>query len=283
MDQFLDGYERTKGSDQKGELGDRQWKPAHVDQKETLGIRAHELSPSEAREVWLEREVQSLRSVLDRMADQTSFKSSSYWSQGFPPGLPNPVSSMRTSGDRDDNRAQHAQNSAPEFPHGDRAQHSLSSSASDLYQGARALHGASTASALPPDGRALHIPGNCAYQVAQDDRALQAFSSAPVCHGDRAQSMGKSQHVGDRLWQPSEERHRQGSSSYGPVHGTWLDNGGGGMSGAKAELPDLPSSASPLDFGDWLHLCGPIMKDLSNQAARWWFLTTAQAKCYYEN
>jgi phosphoribosylanthranilate isomerase len=24
------------------------------------------------------------------------------------------------------------------------------------------------------------------------------------------------------------------------------------------------------------------MKDLSNQAARWWFLTTTQAKCYYE-
>jgi len=54
------------------------------------------------------------------------------------------------------------------------------------------------------------------------------------------------------------------------------------MSGAKAELPDLPASASPLEFGDWLHLCGPTMKDLSNQAARWWFLTTTQAKRYYE-
>ena len=98
VEQFLDGYERTKGSDQKGKLGDRQWKPNEVDQKSLKGISSHELSPSEAREVWLEREVQSLRSVLDRMADQTSFKSSPYWSQGFQSGAPNQVSVMRASG-----------------------------------------------------------------------------------------------------------------------------------------------------------------------------------------
>ena len=100
VEQLLDGYERTKGPDQKGKLGDRQWKPtqAQIDQRDLNGTRAHELSPSEAREVWLEREVQSLRSVLDRMADQTSFKSSPYWSQGFQSGVSNQVSGMRGVG-----------------------------------------------------------------------------------------------------------------------------------------------------------------------------------------
>ncbi|CAL1138884.1 unnamed protein product [Cladocopium goreaui] len=148
VEQFLDGYERTKGSDQKGKLGDRQWKPNEVDQKSLKGISSHELSPSEAREVWLEREVQSLRSVLDRMADQTSFKSSPYWSQGFQSGAPNQVSVMRASGDRDDIRAQHSLSSAFEVPHDDRAQHS-SSGVADLLHAARVLNGASSAPALP--------------------------------------------------------------------------------------------------------------------------------------
>lgn len=148
VEQFLDGYERTKGSDQKGKLGDRQWKPNEVDQKSLKGISSHELSPSEAREVWLEREVQSLRSVLDRMADQTSFKSSPYWSQGFQSGAPNQVSVMRASGDRDDTRAQHSLSSAFEVPHDDRAQHS-SSGVADLLHAARVLNGASSAPALP--------------------------------------------------------------------------------------------------------------------------------------
>ena len=43
VEQFLDGYERTKGSDQKGKLGDRQWKPNEVDQKSLKGISSHEL------------------------------------------------------------------------------------------------------------------------------------------------------------------------------------------------------------------------------------------------
>ena len=48
-------------------------------------------------------------------------------------------------------------------------------------------------------------------------------------------------------------------------------------------MPDLPSTATPLEFGDWLHLCGLIMKDLSNLAGRWWFLTMMQAQCHYND
>ena len=28
--------------------------------------------------------------------------------------------------------------------------------------------------------------------------------------------------------------------------------------------------ASPLQFGDWIHLCGTVMQDLSGMASRWW-------------
>ena len=45
-----------------------------------------------------------------------------------------------------------------------------------------------------------------------------------------------------------------------PMPASWEASGGG--SGGKAELPTLPNGASPLEFGDWLCLCGPIMKDL---------------------
>ena len=42
-----------------------------------------------------------------------------------------------------------------------------------------------------------------------------------------------------------------------------------GMS-THVELPDLAEGSSPLQFGDWLHLAGPIMKDISGCADWWW-------------
>eukprot|EP00435_Cladocopium_sp_Y103_P018775 s4968_g4.t1 len=39
--------------------------------------------------------------------------------------------------------------------------------------------------------------------------------------------------------------------------------------------------ASPLQFGDWIHLCGPVMRDLSSVASRWWDLTVRQAQVHY--
>ena len=44
----------------------------------------------------------------------------------------------------------------------------------------------------------------------------------------------------------------------------------------------LPCGATPLQFGDWLYLCGPNMRDLSNVAGRWWDLTVRQAQIYYQ-
>ena len=50
----------------------------------------------------------------------------------------------------------------------------------------------------------------------------------------------------------------------------------------KTELPDLPATSSPLQFGDWLHLSTPSMKDISGVAGWWWESTLREAKCYYE-
>ena len=56
----------------------------------------------------------------------------------------------------------------------------------------------------------------------------------------------------------------------------------GGMN-TKGELPDLPSSATPLQFGDWLHLSTPVMKDISSVAGWWWERTLREAKVFYED
>ena len=50
----------------------------------------------------------------------------------------------------------------------------------------------------------------------------------------------------------------------------------------KGELPDLPSESSPLQFGDWLQLISPIMKDISSSASWWWESTLREAEGYYE-
>ena len=73
--------------------------------------------------------------------------------------------------------------------------------------------------------------------------------------------------------------HGGGTMGVAPMPASWEASGGG--SGGKAELPTLPNGASPLEFGDWLCLCGPIMKDLSHVAGRWWDATVRQAHAFY--
>eukprot|EP00438_Fugacium_kawagutii_P034398 Skav207733 [mRNA] locus=scaffold362:324153:328160:+ [translate_table: standard] len=76
---------------------------------------------------------------------------------------------------------------------------------------------------------------------------------------------------GSQLRRPSQPRG-------GPFGA--MDFGGGGQSG-KLEIPDLPSDASPVQFGDWLHLTGPAMCDLSNVASYWWKTTMDEACRFY--
>eukprot|EP00438_Fugacium_kawagutii_P007098 Skav200526 [mRNA] locus=scaffold2291:63661:70974:+ [translate_table: standard] len=57
---------------------------------------------------------------------------------------------------------------------------------------------------------------------------------------------------------------------------------GGALGNSKVELAELPATASPLQFGDWLHLAGPAMRDIGGMAAQWWQLTTGAAMAFYE-
>ena len=68
-----------------------------------------------------------------------------------------------------------------------------------------------------------------------------------------------------------------------PRHdGGGLDYGGGNLN-SKAELPDLPATATPLQFGDWIHLCTPVLKDISSVSARWWECTWREAGGFYRD
>ena len=83
-------------------------------------------------------------------------------------------------------------------------------------------------------------------------------------------------------------RHDVGGGGFGVghdaarVYGPWHDSAGG--MNTKSELPDLPATASPLQFmvAGRLHLSSPVMKDISGAAGWWWECTLREAKCHYE-
>ena len=146
-------------------------------------------------------------------------------------------------------------------------------------------------------GNHSEYPGARASQsthgVCHDHRALQGShgeypdvrasqSTHGVCHDSRA-FLASSPHPVDRQRSCLDPRHDGGGGFGGgigrsPIPSSWETGGGGNT---KAELPDLPALASPLQFGDWIHLCGPVMRDLSPVASRWWDLTTRQAQVHY--
>ena len=83
----LEAYEAFKEMGSKKKLGDVMWKPSD----EKL------LTPQEAKAKWLEREVQSLKTVLNKIAEGSSYDMSTAWP--LKPGqtvwtaeLPNPTS-----------------------------------------------------------------------------------------------------------------------------------------------------------------------------------------------
>ena len=71
---FLDGYESFHQIS-KMRVVDQQWKPGCEGPKEP--------TPSEARTLWLEREVQALRNTLASVSQGNSFQKSEYWNGGF--------------------------------------------------------------------------------------------------------------------------------------------------------------------------------------------------------
>ena len=129
----------------------------------------------------------------------------------------------------------------------------------------RALHGAVLGDGAL-QGRALH--GTVLGDGALPDRALHGGSTAIPGLQDPLQQ-----------GHPLQGAQGQGTMGVAPMPTSWESAGGG--SGGKLELPTLPNGASPLEFGDWLCLCGPIMKDLSHVAGRWWDSTVRQAHAFY--
>ena len=74
-------------------------------------------------------------------------------------------------------------------------------------------------------------------------------------------------------------------------YGRWRPDGGSappplpwheGAGNSKAELAELAADASPIELGDWLAVCGPVLRDISAVSARWWNLTLREAQCYYD-
>ena len=323
--------------------GNLQWKPnderPHVDRNTVL-------TPSEAKQVWLEREVQSMRDALSDLQVPPSFRNSDYWSGRFQ-GLQS--ESQALGGNPHDGRASTALRSQHGGALGDdRALHQ------------QRLHAASAASVhgeLPEDGRAWHQQRSCSASVLgehrdgaraehgghlRDDRASHAheLSFAPALgdvpgqaranydaarapgHQDQGRAFqrfardsrdpdgplpeqdrappwhglhsgtdlnGGELHACGRGRSGDLPRHGGGGGfGDGGSFGGGMNSGGHGWSDSmgttantKAELAELPSNASPLQFGDWLHLCGPTMRDISGVASRWWDITLRHAKAFY--
>jgi len=136
--------------------------------------------------------------------------------------------------------------------------------------------------------RALHELGE---QCGQD-RASQVLHDGLYGHS-RAQHMGGDcipaweLHDGGRGRSCTLPEHDVGGGEVGEgmsrlrMDGMWGESTGG--MNTKGELPHLPSSATPLQFGDWLHLSTPVMKDISSVAGWCWERTLREAKVFYED
>ena len=288
-DSKLDMYD-TCESKPRAKNGDVAWKPRSE--------RDDVLSPAEAKQLWLAREGRAVQSVWDNVPVSPSFRQSAYWASGFEGrdnrynGLPSDqafamhqLPGSRMEGDRALQRVlgdQYGQARAPAV-HG------------DVYGQGRAssgLHGLQHDQARAPT--AVHGDHLC------QDRAPTAVHGDHLCQ-DRADAVHGPAHDRGRAlhaahYGGSQELHHNGSghSCHLPRHdGVGGDYGGGRPSpwsdggvnnlNTKAELPDLPSTATPLQFGDWVHLSTPVLKDISSVSARWWELTWREAKAYYQD
>ena len=90
---------------------------------------------------------------------------------------------------------------------------------------------------------------------------------------DRAPGVGK-EHVRDGVCHQGHVGvHHSPEPPDDKQYGRWRQEGGQnpmslpwneGVGNSKAELAELASNASPIELGDWLAVCGPVMRDLSS-------------------
>ena len=292
MEKFLDSYDRMESVPKVLKV-QHAWEPTT------------EMSPRAARAFWLEQEVASLKGSMARLTEGNGFKNSEYWSKGFhpPTGPPVVLGSQQAvaSAGIDVQRLQ------------DRA-----GSSGMVYGGSgeTALHDrACTLSNGPKDCQG-QLLGGCGDPRLQG-RASALSTGHTECQGHLLGGSGAEHHqaractfgTDSHKERPGGDLHPRARALHGvgtelldcgaggfkdlPGHGL----GGGGVgagtdrtygpwtegsSVAKLELPDLPEASSPLQFGDWLHLSTPVMKDLSQVADWWWESTLRESKCYYD-
>ena len=271
-EKFLDSYDKVESAPKCMKV-QHVWEPNK------------EMSPRAARAFWLEQEVASLKGSLARLTEGNPFSSSEYWSQKFHPPTGPPVLTglQRTaaSGGRDG------------VCHHDRA--GSSGSAQNVCGGGDiALHDRAGASSSGQKVCHSHLLSGSGDPALHDRASALCMGSHTECHGrplppqDRASSIGARAAGAEGLFDfsPQDACHVPGHGLGGGgagvgtdrIYGPWTE----GSSIAKLELPELPENSSPLQFGDWLHLSTPVMKDLSQVADWWWESTLREAKCYYD-
>eukprot|EP00435_Cladocopium_sp_Y103_P020967 s3762_g5.t1 len=290
---MLDNYESMHESSTMSTMRvvDREWKPGVA--------RSKEPTPSEARNFWLEKEVESLKTALASISHGNPFHRSEYWNWKYensqtggvePKPAPPEALSSACSGLCDPNRAEAISRAYPgdlshhshvhgDVPHQARALHCSPNECHDNRALQSMVLGSHTEC---HDSRALHGMVRGAQNECPDNRALRGslHSSHTVWRGDRAFATSLRPEDSRRFCH--DPRHGCGGGIGGgleQIPSSW--ESGGGSSGTKADLPELPALASPLQFGDWIHLCGPVMRDLSSVASRWWDLTVRQAQTHY--
>ena len=303
MDTFLDSYDKVESAPKCLKV-QHDWEPTK------------EMSPRAARAFWLEQEVVALRGSLTKLTGGSSFKSSAYWSKGFHPPTGPPVAPVSPraaacAGTADLRLPDRA--GALSGAHKDPQRGLLGGCGeSDLQDRARALSmpdnvcprdslGGSGEADLQARAGTLRIGpkecqgnllGGCGEERLRDRVSTLSMGPHTECLGlggplqHQARALhGGAAHPHDCVPGRSTEfpRHDVGGGGVGDgrdrVYGSWTE---GGPMNTRLELPDLAEGSSPLQFGDWLHLAGPIMKDLSGTADWWWESTLREAKCYYE-
>ena len=293
----------TCESKPKAKNGDTKWRP--VDERDEI------LSAREAKQMWLEREVRSLKVALDRVAVPQVVQQSSYWNPNsdgkLQSSFPGPATAVTRLGNSQHDPwalggsgdpAQQVRAGTFSMRQGEGRGQLLGGSgegaqqvrASALSMGDPVFRGPSLAGSGDPCLQARACATGTEHrkechgpEVPHHGRAFAATDG--VCGDDRAGIVQRESwglHDKGPGSFNDHPRHGLGGGGVGAgqdrVYGPWTE--GGSMS--KLELPDLPESSSPLQFGDWLHLSTPVMKDLSGVADWWWESTLREAKCYYE-
>ena len=218
-------------------------------QGEAHPMRTSEVSPAQAREFWLQQEMERLQREMEGHRLQSGRRWDGYWK--------NPVhryGDVHPGSDqiKEDMRLGRAQ--------GDRAEH---------------LHRADL-----PGGRAEHLHhadlrGGRAEHLHQEER-----------RGDRVLHPHHAGSEGDRAWQPHHDGAGR-DHAQGGVGGSTAATGVGGNQDQggnhrTVELPELSGGdLTPLILGDWLEVVKPLMMDLSPQASRWWVLVVEESYKYY--